>query len=646
MYVGNIRNENCRILYDITNTKSIKMGSNLCNLIITSTLALFSITYVSGQQVSYHKENLPSISKIASINFNDIEDPYSVSLVHQEAPSVSGNSKKGFIASIKEKVSQLHPKNDERVATTRDDALPPTIEAGFLGNNTNPGIPLDNTLAMNGDQIISAINFHVAVKDPQGNVLKNFSLAQFASQVGLSGTSFDPRLLYDPEADKFILVMLNGFSSTNTDIIVAFSATGDATGIWNVYSITGNPNNNTTWTDYPMITVNTTDLIVTGNLIRDNETWQAGFDETVLWQIDKQNGYAGEDLNMVLYKDIEYDGISIRNLCPAESSDEILEPNTYFLSDRNFSVESDSFFLVELTGGINDDQTALTIELVQSDLPYGVPPNAEQRVNQLQTNDARVLEVFYHENELQFVGNTRNMTNNKAGIFHGHVMDLTGTKETTLQHIIGENYEIGYPAITYVGTEDGDRDVIINFNHTSPDKDPGLSAMYWHPDQGYSEIIDIWNGSGYVAMLNGTLQRWGDYSGSQRDFNDGEACWISGFYGAPSLINFPWVAKLRKPTGSVNTLDNDKIETPVSVFPNPISSRFQVAFDIPQGSKKINIALINNQGQLVSQLLDTNVSKYGKTQFSFDQSNLTSGMYHLIIQLDQKRVSSEKIIVE
>jgi len=622
------------------------MKNKIYNLLITSILATISLICVNAQQVSYERQLLPKTKKLTSINFGDIEDPYAVALVNQEAPSVSGNSRKAHIATLKQEIDQRYPKNDSQQATTRDDALPPTIETGFLGNSTNPGIPLDNSLAMNGDQIISAINFHVAVKDPEGGVLKNFSLAQFAANVGIQGTTFDPRLLYDPEADRFILVALNGFSSNMTNIIIAFSDSPDATETWNVYSLTGNPNSNTTWTDYPMITVNETDLIVTGNLIRDGETWQEGFDETVLWQIDKQNGYDGVDLTTILYQDIAFDNTSIRNLCPAESSDEDLEPNTYFLSDRNFSFESDSFFLVELTGGINDPNTALTIELLQSDIPYGVPPNAEQRVNQLQTNDARVLEVFHHNNELQFVGNTRNMTNNKAGIFHARVMDLTGSKETTLHHIIGEDYEVGYPAITYVGTEEGDRDVIINFNHSSPDKDPGMSAMYWHPDQGYSEIIDVWNGSGYIAMLNGTLQRWGDYSGSQRDFNDGSACWISGFYGAPSLINFPWVAKLRKPTGSLDTDNQEIVKSTLNVFPNPISSRFQVEFEIPQGSKEINISLVNNNGQLVSELLSTVVTKYGETIFSFDQSNLPKGLYHLLIQVDQHQIVSEKVIVE
>ena len=251
-------------------------------LLILCALVVLALSTSNAQNVTYNKEVLPKIAKRATINLNEIEDPYLVSMVNIEAPSVSGNSKKKYIAQLKETISELYPKNDDQIAKTRDDALPPTIEKGFLGNNTNPGIPLDNSLAMNGDQVISAINFHVAVKDTDGGVLKNLSLNQFAANVGIQGTSFDPRLLYDTESDRFILVVLNGFSSDNTNIIIAFSASGDATQNWNVYRLEGNVNNNTTWTDFPMITVTETDLIITGNLLRDGETWQEGFDETIL----------------------------------------------------------------------------------------------------------------------------------------------------------------------------------------------------------------------------------------------------------------------------------------------------------------------------------------------------------------------------
>ena len=607
-------------------------------------LASFTTSY--SQSVTYTKEKLLPIAKSATVNFNEIEDPYLVSIANLEAPSVSGNSKKKHITALKEEIAQRYPRSEKAITKIRDDALPPTIEIGFLGNSTSPGIPLDNTLATNGEQVLSAINFHVAVKDTDGGVLKNFSLNQFAAQAGIQGTSFDPRLIYDLESDRFILVMLNGFSSDDTHVIIAFSETADATENWNVYRLEGNVNDNTTWTDFPMISVTATDLIITGNLLRDGETWQEGFDETIMWQIDKEKGYTGEDITPTIFKDIEYEGFRIRNLCPAESADGTLESNCYFLSNRNFSMESDSFFLVELTGGVDDTDTELIVNLVQTDQPYGAPPNAEMRTNVLQTNDARVLEVFRLGDELQFVGNTRNLDNNKAGIYHGHIRDISSDPIGTLTHIIGDTFEIGYPGISYTGVESGDSDAIISFNHSSVERDPGVSAMYYHPEDGYSDMIEVWKGSGYVAMLNGSVQRWGDYAGSQRDFSNLGSCWISGFYGSPSLLNFPWVAKLNRPTEFVDVVNVNEFSSSMNVFPNPVSNRFVLEFDIPQKSKNIAVSLINNNGQIVSDLLNTVITKSGLTQFSFDKSNMNAGMYYIRVNIDNQTIVSKQLIIK
>lgn len=615
-------------------------------IITVIALSISILTGLNSQKVEFKKERLEGVQKIATINFNDIDDPYFINLKNLEAPAVSGNSYKKYLSELKEGLTLSHPKNNNLPISKRSIVNPPETISSFSGLiSPDVGIPLDNHLATNGGQVISAMNSQIAIKSSGGDDLVGFSLESLAEVLNLPDRFFDPRVLYDTEADRFIIVFLHGSDSENTNIIVAFSATNDATGDWHVYELTGNPNNDSTWTDYPMINVTQTDLVVTGNLIFDNQPWQTGFAETVLWQIDKTNGYAGVPLVTNLYQDIVSGSTFIRNLCPVESADESLEASTYFLSNRNFSVENDTFFLVELRGGINDPNTSIEIDVLISDVAYGVPPNAEMFFGELQTNDARVLEAFYLDNEIQFVGNTRNLSNNKAGIYHGTIFDVSGGRDVNLRHLIGPEFEIGYPGITHTGIDPGENDVILTFGHTAKNLNTGISAVYYDPVFGYSDIISIKDGEGYIGMISGPLERWGDYAGSQRDFSDPGTCWISGFYGNSARVNMPWVVKLTRPSTATPVLEQEISNNEIRVFPNPVAERFSMTFEIGELSSDIEILLFNQNGALVDKLYASTSIKSGLNEFSFDISTLSAGHYIIAVNSGRTKIASQSLIV-
>ena len=106
--------------------------------------------------------------------------------------------------------------------------------------------PPDNSFGIsNSGQFISAVNSHLALKEinPDGTIstVKNTSLQTFSQFIAFQDSKFDPRVIYDPEADRFFIVYLAGFSSESTSILVAASATDDIGGDWNIYSIAGSP---------------------------------------------------------------------------------------------------------------------------------------------------------------------------------------------------------------------------------------------------------------------------------------------------------------------------------------------------------------------------------------------------------------------
>ena len=599
---------------------------------------------LNAQEVKFNVTKFDAVEKLNSVDFSEIEDKYLPNLQSLEAPPVSGISYKAFLAERKKEIAKLYPQSNEPIAQTRSIVNPPSVVKIFPVLEVSTGIPCDNHLAMKGDDIVTAGNFYMAITDPNGAFKTRFTLNQLAENVGIAVQPFDPRLAYDPVADRYVLTFLAGNNSSNTHIVVAFSDTNDPTGVWHFYNLPGNPNLSNEWTDYPMISITNDNVYITINLLKDNESWQLGFLETIIWQLDKNTGYAGESLGTEMIDGITFGDTNLRNLCPAESATEALYDDVYFMSNRNFAFESDSFFMVKLDPNAGTADEKIQIQHIAADRPYGAPPNARQIQGFFQTNDARVLEAFRLDNEIQFVGNTRNLDNNKAGIYHAIIEDITDPQMVQLNHIIGPDYEIGYPGITYTGETLSDRDAIIAFNNTSENKLPGVSAMYSVPGEGYSQIVQLGQGNNYVDMLASDVERWGDYLGTQRNYADPSTVWISGLIGVGSRSNATLVGRVERPempTGTEETVINNES---ITVFPNPHADRVFLDIDIPAATKSLEVQLLNMNGQLIDQLYSSNQVTSGKNSFSFFTGDLTQGTYLVRVFLDKKEYKTKQIV--
>jgi len=605
---------------------------------------MFTITSTFAQKVEFNRTSYDGIKKLATIDVSQLDDKYLANLQNIEAPNVSGDDYKAFLAQRKKEINKLYPPSDSPIASTRSIVNPPEVIKIFPINGISNGIPCDNHLAMNGDDIVSAGNFYMSVNDPEGGFTKKFTLNEFAEAAGITNQPFDPRLAYDPSANRYVFTFLAGSNSNNTDIVVAFSNTADPAGVWNIYSLPGNPNLLDEWTDYPMISITNDHVYITINLLKDNESWQLGFIETIIWQMDKSTGYDGIALGVERIDGITFGGQNIRNLCPAESATEVMYDDIYFVSNRNFAVEADSFFMIKLDPYGTTPEEQVDITFIQSDTPYGAPPNANQVQGFLQTNDARVLEAFRLDDEIQFVGNTRNLDNNQAGIYHGIIESISNPELVKLNHIIGSDYELGYPGITYTGETSSDRDAIIAFNHTSNSRLPGVSALYSIPEEGYSNIVQLGQGNNFVDMLGGDLERWGDYLGTQRDYNDPQTVWIAGFIGVGNKINTPLISRVQRPDIKTGVTE-PKIETVTTkVFPNPHVDRVSVEVDIAAGVNTMKVDLFGINGNKIDEIYTTNFIKKGKNSFSFNTSRLAAGTYLIKIYLDGKEFETKSIV--
>jgi hypothetical protein len=505
---------------------------------IFSGLALCS-GFSWGQEVTYDKTPFTGV-KIAQVYPGEITEDWMPSLTNVEMP-LPGSSRHAM-SQIKKQSEAKYPRKAVGIQSWDPSGSPPVIGKGFpvaskfilpngdtLMSYLPGGIPNDNTLAVSDSGIVltcynSQIFAYNTVTDTAVMVI---SLQAFYPLT--TNSKYDPKVIYDPIEDRFILVFLNSTVSTQSMIMVGFSTTNDPSDPWNLYNLPGNPFNDSTWLDYPAISITGEELFITGNQIFDTGPWQTAFAQSVIWQVDKQNGYNGDSLlTTTLWSNIKLQDTLIRNLHLVQGGSWPAGPNQYLLSNRNFSMLNDSIFLLEVTGTQDSPSTELKIQLGKSNVPYGMPPNGRQsHVDSMNTNDARVLGAFIENGEIQYVSVTIDTLTGYAAIYHGFVNDLDTIPVFTANILSDDSLDLGYPNIAYTGSHSCSRQAIIGMDHTSPERNPGISALLYHSDDTYSKLISLKEAESFVDRLNG-YERWGDYFGIQRKYNEGNTVWTAG----------------------------------------------------------------------------------------------------------------------
>ena len=460
--------------------------------------------------------------------------------------------REGFSAPNKTAMDSLSVSNGKYLFRT----LPNGIEIPLFG-----GVPNDNSLAVSdGGLLLLAFNSHIAGYDLNtGEDL--FDLGKYP--IGLIGQEFngpsnhfyDPKVAYDPLRDRFVLAFLRGNTPSGSGVMLAFSQSNDPRDGWNVYVLPGNPLNNDRWTDFPTIAITESELIFTANFIIPGQPWQTGFDGSMIWQVGIDAGYAGDStLDARLWYDIKHNGRFTRNVHAVQHGGHPDRKDLFLLSNRNFSLQNDTLFLLHLTGERNDPDTRLDVQALISDTPYGVPPFGRQSDTDtsdagsgFDTNDGRVLGGFFVNDHLQFVSNTIDPQSGRSAIYHGLIEDPYGSPSVRGQIIGHERLDFGYPNVAWTGTEPCERQSMIGFNHSSPMDAAGCSALFYSDLGTYSPITYLTQGEAHVDRMSGGYERWGDYFGLQRVYNRPGEVWASGYYGHSSEDNGIYSARIYSP---------------------------------------------------------------------------------------------------
>jgi hypothetical protein len=477
------------------------------------------------------------------------------------------------------------------------------------------------------------------------------NLQDFFDPVNPVSTVFDPKVHYDPEEDRFVIIGLARNRSTlQSRIYFAFSQTNDATGNWNTYEVEGNPFSTNSFFDYPMASFSHDELFLTGNSVDYDLSWQIGFVETLIYQIDKSSGYNGDSLRFHIWNNLSSLGSYLRNLCPVKGATGNYGPNHYFLSNRNFAVQSDTMILIQIYDTLGQNLPQITMDVLLTDEPYGAPPNARQSgINNLATNDARVLDAMIFNNRIQFVGNTVNKANGLPAIYYGW-LDTVGVSSQIHGTILSsDNREFGYPSIAYTGSgieEENEQDMVIFTDYSTEDQYPGTGAFYVDTQGQISDFEIGKEGNQHINVLSSLDERWGDYTGCQRKYNSPGEVWTMGTIGTqtgPARLANPHITQWYRPDLVAST-STPVPQVDLTVFPNPAVDRVQLDFEADFGDQ-VEISLLDVQGKELKRFFSHPSDHAGQHRFSFETNPLAAGSYMLQVLVEGKVAGTKKLFV-
>lgn len=143
--------------------------------------------------------------------------------------------------------------------------------------------PPDTHGAAGPNHLMVTLNSQVRIQDRSGNVLSTVTLFDFWRGLSAGGNDapFDPRILYDPYADRWITTAVGNFYRS---LLVGVSQTGDPTGRWNLYRIDPDPLN----VDFPTLGFNKDWIVVQGALFTSTFQYSSR-----IWVFGKADLYAG-----------------------------------------------------------------------------------------------------------------------------------------------------------------------------------------------------------------------------------------------------------------------------------------------------------------------------------------------------------------
>lgn len=517
--------------------------------------------------------------------------------------------------------------------TAADGLSQPGIDVGtqFGANDLLHSTPVDNSVAVSDEGwVVSVGNEDIAYHNALGTSFGRYDWDDFFEAQVPTAHIYDPRILFDHRAHRFILVVLHGSASTESRILVCVSRSSDPRSGWNIYAIRGSSLRAGCWFDFPTIAVSGEDFYLTGNMFDDGDS----FAGSVILQVNKAAAISG-------------DAVQYRYWSPSDAG--TIAPVSWGL-DGGYGpglycvgTTAKGGTTVDLWDITEDFSGTPTLKRSTITVPeYKVPLDGYQRGSDMNvaTNDCRTLSGFYLNGIVHFVHHDR-----YDDLYTGIRYNRLNTSEKTVQiKKFGlEGFEYCFPSIVSYGSTQTDLSALIAFLRTGSSIYPEFRCVAVDDGMAFTASRLLRDGESYVSTISSEpKERWGDFTGLARRFGVSSIeAWTSGCYGRANRRWGGWVAQVsNRPTGGAT------IETPelfTSVYPNPSITAATFHFAL-ETRKVIEIHLYDPTGR-ASRMLYRDRPKAGENLIRVQTHDLRTGVYHLVVTSEGNEIAHEKLIV-
>jgi hypothetical protein len=406
---------------------------------------------------------------------------------------------------------------------------------------TADGAPPDTIAAAGPNHIVEMVNTDIAIYTKAGALVFQQDLSQFFGPVFAGNAISDPFVMYDEQAQRFVVGVLDLSASffgtiTSDRLMFAVSNSSDPTaGFTEMHSIDMTGPAGAVFADYPRVGWNADGYAITFNMFTTG--FFATYDHAQVVMVDKASATDVNNASFNFTSTAVPGGITQATLAPATMHGSFAStPGNpqpmYFVEEKLDSSGNPVGNAVRVVTATN----LLTTPSFQfTDVPvasYTTPPSATQKgtTDLITTNDSRMLNAEWRNNQLAAVQDVGVAGDSQAHA-RWYVFDTSSVPTLSQQGTIGvgSGSHSYYPSIAIA--PDGDLGMTFIQSSSSEYMSMYVTGRTSADPAGTMQtpVVAKAGQAPYGANFDSSPFRAGDYSGITIDPNDG-SFWAANEY--------------------------------------------------------------------------------------------------------------------
>jgi len=414
------------------------------------------------------------------------------------------------------------------------------IGLNFQSDNRSGGVtafPPDTQGAVGPDHIVTFTNARYRTFNKlDGTMLEDELLDDFWLSAGVTPIvrSFDPRVLYDAEAERWYATSVDN-PRQNNRILFAISQTADPTDGWTGFAVDSDSSNGR-WADYPQMSFDDDGVYIGANMLDVAGGAVLSTERTTLvLPLNDLLSNPPSIANRTLLEDhITLSGGSAQGVVYGSEGAGL--PARFLAA---LGGNGSQLVLSEVVGPVNSPTYDIVTMVDVS--PAAIPPGPSQPdpAVPLDIMGRRITsKVDYHNSAYWAVQGIQSPTTGNAGLRLLEIdVNGTATQEVFISHATLDLY---YGSIAVSGP-DGSENVAIGFTASGPNDGqfPSAYMVIGRTSGGvtsFSAPFELAAGTATYQVLdpNSDLNRWGDYSATRVDPEDPNVFWTFQEYAIGS----------------------------------------------------------------------------------------------------------------